>query len=48
MGLPSRAYDTGKIPAGDCRAVADLGKRYRRGSQALMMLLTGRWELKAE
>jgi hypothetical protein len=35
----SRVYDTGKIPAGDYQAVADLDKRYRRGSQALMVFL---------
>ena len=34
-----RVYDTGKIPTVDYEAVAALDRRYRRGSQALMVVL---------
>jgi len=34
-----RSYDTSKIPADDYDAVAALDRRYRRGSQALMVVL---------
>ena len=34
-----RSYDTSRIPADDYDAVAALDRRYRRGSQALMVVL---------
>ena len=34
-----RSYDTSRIPADDYDAVAALDRRYRRGNQALMVVL---------